>query len=395
MNYTLKQPNFDNTANAFSLHSDTQLKKAYWIFYLMNKPWLVSACIFLTKLAFKLHLPVKKLILHTVFQHFCGGESIAQCQETIQKLAQNGIDTLLDYSVEGEENETSFNETLGHILSTIETAAESENMPFAVLKVTGLASTALLENFQKHQTLSRVEEEQLARVRERIRLLCQTAAKNGVQIFFDAEESWIQGAIDQLCYEMMALFNREKTFVYNTYQFYRRDMYDNYKKAVKKASESGYFLGAKLVRGAYMEKERLRAKTHQYPDPIHISKEIVDLNYNAAIRFSLTEINRVSICLGTHNEESCRFCATEMQALGIDRKDKRIYFSQLLGMSDNISFNMALTGYNVVKYVPFGSIKAVMPYLFRRASENKAIAGQSSREFLLICRELQRRKGHK
>ncbi len=394
MIYPLKGPDFDNTATAFSHHPDVQLKKAYWLFYAMNNPWLVRTGIFLTKLAFKLHLPVKPLIRHTVFQHFCGGETIGQCRETIQKLGKKGVGTILDYSVEGEESESSFDQTLQHLLNTVETAAGSENIPFAVFKVTGLASTTLLEKFQKQEMLSTAEEEQLARARERIHLLCQKAYENGVRIFFDAEESWIQGTIDLLCYEMMALFNREKAVVYNTYQFYRRDMYGNYQEAFKKAVENGYFLGAKLVRGAYMEKERLRAEEKQYPDPIQTSKELTDRAYNDAILFSLAEISRVAICLGTHNEESCRLCAAEMLSFGIDRKDERIYFAQLLGMSDNISFNMALAGYNVAKYVPFGPIEAVMPYLFRRANENTAIAGQSSREFLLIRRELQRRKGH-
>ncbi len=394
MIYPLKGPDFDNTAAAFSHHPDVRLKKAYWLFYAMNKPWLVRTGIFLAKLAFKLRLPVKPLIRYTVFQHFCGGETISQCRETIQKLGEKGVGTILDYSVEGKESESSFDHTLRHLLNTVETAAGSENIPFAVFKVTGLASTTLLEKFQKQETLSPAEEEQLARARERIHLLCQKAYENRVRIFFDAEESWIQDAIDLLCYEMMALFNKEKAVVYNTYQFYRRDMSGNYEEAFKKAAENGYFLGAKLVRGAYMEKERLRAEEYQYPDPIHASKEATDRAYNEAVRFSLAEISRIAVCLGTHNEESCRLCAAEMLSFGIDRKDERIYFAQLLGMSDNISFNMALAGYNVAKYVPFGPIEAVMPYLFRRANENTAIAGQSSREFLLIRRELQRRKGH-
>lgn len=394
MIHPLKGPDFDNTATAFSHHSDAQLKKAYWLFYAMNKPWLVGTGIFLAKLAFKLRLPVKPLIRHTVFQHFCGGETIGQCRETIQKLAKKGVGTILDYSVEGEESESSFDRTLRHLLNTVETAAGAGDIPFAVFKVTGLASTTLLEKFQKQEKLSPAETEQLARARQRIYILCRKAYENGVRIFFDAEETWIQGAIDLLCYEMMVLFNKEKAVVYNTYQFYRRDMPGNYRDAFKNAAENGYFLGAKLVRGAYMEKERLRAEKNRYPDPIHASKEATDHDYNEAVRFSLREISRISICLGTHNEESCKLCAAGMLSFGINPKDERIYFAQLLGMSDNISFNMALAGYNVAKYVPFGPIEAVMPYLFRRANENTAIAGQSSREFLLIRRELQRRKGH-
>ncbi|ODS80426.1 MAG: proline dehydrogenase, partial [Cytophagaceae bacterium SCN 52-12] len=304
MIYPLKSPDFDDTAIAFSHHSDARLKKAYWLFCIMNNAWLVRTGIFLTKLAFKLRLPVKPLIRHTVFQHFCGGETIAQCRETIQKLGKKGVGTILDYSVEGKESESAFDHTLQRLLDTVETAAGDKNIPFAVFKVTGLAGTVLLEKFQRQEALLPAEKEQLARARRRIHLLCQKAYESGVRIFFDAEESWIQGAIDRLCYEMMALFNKEKAIVYNTFQFYRRDMSDRYKEAFTKAGESGYFLGAKLVRGAYLEKERLQAEEHQYPDPIHASKEATDSAYNEAVRFSLAKISRVAICLGTHNEES-------------------------------------------------------------------------------------------
>lgn len=387
------QIDFGDTEKAFSHLSDNELRKAYWMFSVMNKMWLVRAGSILTRVALYLHLPIKPLIKHTVFQHFCGGETIGQCQETIRQIGAKGVGTILDYSVEGEATEETFDDTLGHLMRTVDTAASADTIPFAVFKVTGLAKASLLEKVQAGKPLSQLEASELDRSRKRIHSLCEHASGLNVRIFFDAEESWIQNTIDELCYDMMALFNREKAIVYNTFQFYRSDMLENYKKACEKARENGYLLGAKLVRGAYMEKEAKRAAEKGYPDPIHRSKDATDTDYNEATLFSLEHINRLAICLGTHNETSCLLCAHEMQKRGLDKKDERIYFAQLLGMSDNISFNMALAGYNVSKYVPFGPIEAVMPYLFRRANENTAIAGQSSREFQLIQKELLRRKG--
>lgn len=339
-----------------------------------------------------LHLPIEPVIRKTVFQHFCGGETIQECKLTIEKLGSSCVGTILDYSVEGQDTNEKFDDTLGHLLQTIDTAAASGHVPFAVFKVTGLARGSLLEKIQSKEGLTTKEYEEYEKVRLRIFRLCQNAYDHQVRIFFDAEESWIQNTIDRICYEMMGKFNRESPIVYNTFQFYRRDMLNNFVQAAETACRNGYHLGAKLVRGAYLEKERQRAGKMNYPDPIHDSKEAVDSDFNTAVIYSLEHLGHLAICLGTHNEHSCQLCVDAMEEKGIRKNDPRIYFAQLLGMSDNISFNMALVGYNVAKYVPFGPIRAVMPYLIRRANENTAIAGQSSREFLLIQKELLRRK---
>ncbi|GAA4446162.1 proline dehydrogenase family protein [Ravibacter arvi] len=393
MNIAHPNVDFDNTASAFSHQTDAELRKAYWLFSVMNSAALVKIGSALTQFALRVRLPVKPIIRNTVFEHFCGGETIEACQRTIKKLGKSGVGTILDYSVEGEDSASSFDHTLAQLLRTVETAAlNPKDIPFAVFKVTGLVRSVLLGKIQNNTPLSEAEKSEYAQARNRILTLCGKAHDLRVRIFFDAEESWIQNTIDDLSYEMMRLFNREEAIIYNTYQFYRADMSGNYAAAIKRAEDEGYKIGAKLVRGAYMEKEAARADELGYKSPIHNTKAAVDDDYNEAVRFSLTKLDSLSICLGTHNELSCRRCMNAMQQQHLEKSDKRIFFAQLLGMSDNISFNMASAGYNVAKYVPFGPIEAVMPYLFRRANENTAIAGQSSREFLLIKKELQRRK---
>ena len=382
---------FEDTSVAFAYKSDTQLRKTYWLFSLMNRARVVNLGTFFIKLALKLHLPIKKIIRHTIFEQFCGGETIKECDQTISALSSSGIGTILDYSVEGEDDESSFDATTKEILNTISKAAQSNSIPFSVFKVTGIASSELLEKIQRKENLSESENQSYERIRERLERLCSAAYDSNVRIFVDAEESWVQGIIDDLAYEMMEKFNREQAIVYNTYQLYRYETLDALKGAYLKARQKGYILGGKLVRGAYMEKERLRARENEYFNPIHISKEATDSDYNAAIDFCIEHIQDIAICLGTHNEYSCQYCTTKMKKLAIDKKDSRIWFAQLLGMSDNISFNLAKSGYNVAKYVPYGPIDAVLPYLIRRAEENTSIAGQSSREFLLVKNELKRR----
>ncbi len=361
----------------------------------MNQGWLVKVGTFFIKLALNLQLPIKKLIKKTIFEQFCGGESIHDCEQTIQDLHTAQVGTILDYSVEGEENEKCFDSTVLEILRTIERASESTDIPFSVFKITGLAETELLEAIQRGDTLTEEEQAAYERVRERVDTLCHRAYERHVRIFIDAEESWIQDAIDTLAYEMMDRYNHERCVVYNTYQMYRWEMYDQLVTATELARQKGYFLGAKLVRGAYLEKERIRSHEDEYQDPIQATKEDTDRDFNRAIDFCLTNRDEVSICLGTHNEESCQYTIDQMKRLGIAANDPHIYFAQLLGMSDNISYNLATAGYNVAKYVPYGPVEAVMPYLFRRAEENKSIAGQSSREFTLVKSELERRKGCK
>jgi proline dehydrogenase len=382
---------FEDTSIAFGSKSDARLRKTYWLFNLMNQARVVNLGTFFIKLALKLNLPIKNLIRATIFEQFCGGETIKDCVATITSLGESDIGTILDYSVEGEDNEASFEATAQEILRTIDKAASTRDIPFSVFKVTGIASSELLEKVQRNDTLTDAEKAQFAKARERMLLLCSNAYEKKVRIFVDAEESWVQGIIDELTYEMMAQFNKETAIVYNTYQFYRHDTLEALKGAYLKARQRGYVLGGKLVRGAYMEKERLRARENEYTNPIHASKEATDTDYNAAIDFSIENLKHISVCLGTHNEYSSQYCAAKMEKLGIEKKDERIWFAQLLGMSDNISFNLAKAGYNVAKYVPYGPISAVLPYLIRRAEENTSIAGQSSREFLMVKSELKRR----
>jgi proline dehydrogenase len=384
---------FEDTSIAFSAQSNSKLRKTYWLFALMNKGWLVNLGTFFIKIALRLHLPIKFLIKNTIFEQFCGGESILDSEHTIKQLHKAHVGTILDYSVEGEETEKSFDETTLEILRTIERASESTDIPFSVFKVTGLASTSLLEAVQIGDSLNKEQKAEFDRVLKRVDTLCRRAHERNVRIFIDAEESWIQDTIDTLSYAMMDRYNHERPIVYNTYQMYRWESLAHLRRDTEEARAKGYFLGAKLVRGAYMEKERVRSHEEEYQDPIQATKEDTDRDFNAAIEYALENRDVLSICLGTHNEYSCQYCVRRMQELGIPHNDPHVYFAQLLGMSDNISFNLASADYNVAKYVPYGPVEAVMPYLFRRADENKSIAGQSSREYKLVASELRRRKG--
>ncbi|WP_229311157.1 proline dehydrogenase family protein [Larkinella soli] len=389
---SIKPVSFEDTSIAFSSQSNGKLLKTYWLFALMNRGWVVNLGTFFIKLALKLQLPVKKLIKSTIFEQFCGGETIRDCEKTIQKLHDGNIGTILDYSVEGEDNEKCFDETVQEILRTIDRAGESKDIPFSVFKITGIASTELLEKVQSGETLTEEEQAAYDRVRQRVDALCRHACERNVRIFVDAEESWIQETIDELTYEMMDKYNHHQCIVYNTYQMYRWDSFENLKKATETARKKGYYLGVKLVRGAYIEKERIRAHEGEYQDPIHPTKEETDRDFNQAIDFCLEYRDTISFCLGTHNEYSSQYCIRKMLELKINPGDPHVWFAQLLGMSDNISYNLANAGYNVAKYVPYGPVEAVMPYLFRRAEENKSISGQSSREYRLIKSELKRRK---
>jgi proline dehydrogenase len=386
---------FDDTAVAFASRSNTELQKMYWLFATMNNNFLVKTGGPLLETAFKLHLPVKFLVKPTIFQQFCGGETISECTPTINKLAESNIGTILDYSVEGEGDEKSFDHTMHEIIATIEKAAGNKAIPFSVFKVTGVIDTGLLEKVQEGKTLTAEEQNAFERGRQRVNAICGRAFEKNVRIFIDAEESWIQETIDQLTYEMMAKYNQQKAIVYNTYQLYRHDRLDVIKRDYENALKGGYYLGGKLVRGAYMEKERRIAAEKGLPSPINPTKEASDKLYDEALKFCVEHIDRIAICAGTHNEASSQYLIELMKQHNIKPNDERIYFAQLLGMSDNLSYNLAHAGYNVAKYVPYGPVEAVMPYLLRRANENTAIAGQSSREFNLIKKELVRRKNGK
>lgn len=383
---------FEDTSVAFASKSDSQLKKTYWLFAMMNRAGLVNVGTFFIKLALRLHLPVKNIIKSTIYEQFCGGETIQECEGTIRLLADSDIGTILDYSIEGEDEEAVFEATTAELLRTIDRAAAAKDIPFTVFKLSGIAPSELLEKVQRNDTLTPKEQKAYESVVERVERLCSQAHLRSVRIFFDAEESWIQEVIDTMAYTMMERYNTRRAIVFNTYQLYRNETLEAYKNAYLEARQKNYFLGGKLVRGAYMEKERLRARENNYRTPIHDSKEATDQDFNAAVDFSLEHLDSVEVCLGTHNEFSCLHCAGKMAKLGLKPGDPRVWFAQLLGMSDNISYNLAKRGYNVAKYVPYGPIDSVMPYLFRRAQENKSIAGQSSREFLLVKREMKRRK---
>ncbi|AKD02138.1 proline dehydrogenase family protein [Pontibacter korlensis] len=383
---------FDDTAVAFSSKSDAELYKMYALFKAMNSNTFVKVGGTLLNTALSLHLPVKFIIKPTIFNHFCGGETIEESERAIKELGAYNIGTILDYSVEGEGDEKSFNATRDELLKCIEKAHGNKHIPFAVFKITGLIDIKLLEKVQERQELTADERAAFERGRDRVNTICKRCYERDVRVFIDAEESWIQDTIDNLTYEMMELYNKEKANIYNTYQLYRHDRLDVIKRDYENAIKGGYYLGAKLVRGAYMEKERKRAQLEGYPSPINPTKEATDKLFNEALRYCVERLDRIAFCNGTHNEDSCYLLVELMEEFEMEPNDPRVHFAQLYGMSDNLSYNLAHAGYNVAKYVPYGPVVEVMPYLLRRANENTAIAGQSSREFTLIQSEIERRK---
>jgi len=383
---------FEDTATAFAYKSDAALQKANFIFSLVNHPWISSLATGFVKLALKVRLPIEGIIKRTAFDHFCGGESIERSAAVIQLLGKHHVGTILDYSVEGAKSEAGFDATMEEILKTLDKARSSENIPFCVFKVTGIASGELLEKINSGDALSAEEFAAFDRVKARVDKICGKAHAFGVPILIDAEETWIQDPIDGMADEMMARYNKTSAVVYNTYQMYRTDSLDNLIHDHHQAVMNGHFIGAKLVRGAYMEKERARAEEKNYPSPIHPDKAATDKAFNDALEFCIEHIDRVSVMCGSHNENSNALLVRRMAEKKLAPADRHVWFAQLYGMSDNISFNLARFGYNVVKYVPYGPVRSVMPYLLRRAEENTSVAGQSSRELMLIRKELKRRK---
>jgi proline dehydrogenase len=384
---------FENTEIAFRHSSNSDLKRAYWLFKVINVNFLVKIGPPITNLAMKIGLPIKRIIKATIFKHFCGGETIRECENTIKSLERGGVGTILDYSIEGEDDEQIFDNTREEIIRTIKRAAKDGAIPITVFKITGVARFSLLEKLDDGVELTDAEQQEWQKAQERVTAICEKANSAGIPVMIDAEESWIQKTIDMLALTMMHRFNTEKAIVYNTYQLYRHDKLMSLKADHKIAVEKGFILGAKLVRGAYMEKERKRAEEKGYASPIQPDKYATDNDYTAALDFCTNNIAGVAFVAGTHNEESCRLLADMLDKKKINHKNPHVYFSQLLGMSDNLSFNLADAHYNVAKYVPYGPIKAVLPYLFRRAQENTAISGQMSRELSLIVKEVKRRKG--
>lgn len=383
---------FENTEVAFSGKSQNDLNRSYWLFKMVSNSGFVNLGKSLTTFALKLHLPIKALIKSTIFKQFCGGETIEECSRTIAELEKFHIGTILDYSVEGNESEADFDSCMKETIATITKARNSKSIPFCVFKVTGLGRFALLEKVSiGSSSLTPEEQKEYGRVQLRASTICKAAHEAGIPIFIDAEESWIQPAIDSLANQMMVLYNTEKAIVYNTYQLYRKDRLAYLKHSYKLSVDGNYFLGAKLVRGAYMEKERARAAEKGYPSPIHDTKQDSDIDYDAAILFCSEHLDRIALCAGTHNEASSMKLAELMQKKNIPVTHKHVYFSQLLGMSDHISYNLANAGYNVAKYVPYGPVREVLPYLIRRAQENTSVKGQTGRELSLIIKEKERR----
>ena len=383
---------FDDTEIAFSLKTDSQLERAYFLFKMISIEPLVRIGTAATNFAIKAHLPIEGLIRSTVFDHFCGGVNEEDCLPVIDNMYQKGVSSVLDYSVEGKESEKDFDSARDKILKIIEFAKAIDAIPIAVFKPSGFGRFNLYKKISSGETLSKNEHEEWARVLERFDAVCKKAKANDVAVLIDAEESWMQDAADELITNLMITYNTEKPIVYNTLQMYRHDRLAFLKEEYKKAKKDNYFLGFKLVRGAYMEKEIDRAEEKGYQSPICESKFATDQNFNDSLQYMMDHLDCMSLFAGTHNEDSSYLLMDLMHEKKLLNNDPRIWFGQLYGMSDHISFNLANKGYNVAKYVPFGPVKDVMPYLIRRAEENTSVAGQTGRELALLKKEKKRRK---
>lgn len=383
--------NFRDTETAFADKTTAELRERQRLFKVMNSPLLNSLGTKAATLALGLGLPVKKLIKSTVFELFCGGETIEECEPVVEQLGRSNIGSILDYSVEGKSAEADFDKTKDEIIRTLDRAKDDPHVPFSVFKVTGIAPLGTLEKMSGKKKLDAKGQAKWERIHTRVSEICEYAHSIGQPIFIDAEESWIQDAIDRLATEMMEKFNRDSVIVYNTIQLYRKDRLQFLKDSRRAATEGEYFLGVKLVRGAYLEKERERAAEEGYPSPINDTKKATDEAYDQAVEYCLKHLDRVSMVAGTHNEASTQRLVRRMYEERIVPDHHHIYFSQLYGMSDNLSYVLAKNGYNVSKYVPYGPVEDSIPYLIRRAKENSAVAGQVSRELDLINAELKRR----
>jgi proline dehydrogenase len=385
-------PEFNNTEIAFRYRNNDELKKARFLFSSMGSPTLTSLGMAATKFAISWGLPVTGLIKSTLFRQFCGGETMDEAGATAAMLGKYGVGTILDYGVEGKESEQDFDKAVPEFVNAIKYAAANKNIPFISIKVTGFAYFNLLEKIHAGEPLDEVGKAAWDRVYQRIDTICGTAAANGIMVLVDAEESWIQKPVDDLTDAMMEKYNKKEAIVFNTFQLYRHDRLAFLKQSYDVAQSKGYILGAKLVRGAYMEKERARAAEKGYQSPIQPNKQATDTDYDDAVLFCLERLGTVSVFIGTHNEQSCMKAAQWMHEHNVPAQSKNVYFSQLYGMSDNISFNLAGSSYRVAKYLPYGPVKDVIPYLMRRAQENTSVAGQTGRELALINQEIKRRR---
>ena len=382
---------FDNTETAFALKSDTELERAYFLFKMIKSEPLVRIGTAVTNFALKTHMPVEQLIRATVFDHFCGGVTEEDCLPTIDKMYTKNVFSILDYSVEGKEIDTQFDLALQKTVQNIQFAKEKESIPFAVFKPTGMGRFKIYQKVTEKIELTEEETKEWNKVIERYEKVSKAAYDNDVPLLIDAEESWMQDAADDLIESMMEKYNKEKAIIYGTLQMYRWDRLDYLKALHKRASEKGYWVGMKLVRGAYMEKERERAQEKGYKSPICENKQATDDNFDATVTY-MVENEKLALYCGSHNETSNYKLMELIAKHNIQKDDKRIWFGQLYGMSDHISFNLSDNGYNVTKYLPYGPVRDVMPYLIRRAEENTSVAGQTNRELMLLKTEKERRK---
>ena len=383
---------FSSTEIAFRIKSNRELRRAYLLFKAISNRTLVKLGGLLSQFAIDIRFPISWIVKPTIYSHFCGGETIGDCIPTIQKLSKYNVRSVLDYSVEGGEDPHQIQAALDETLRTVTNAKGNKDIPFAVFKPTAFIVSDVLKKRSSGDTLTREEQEEADLFRQRVEKLCITAFENDVRIMIDAEDVCYQDHIDEVVMDMMEKYNRQKAIVFNTYQMYRWDRMEVFRQDLEKAREKGFYLGIKFVRGAYMERERRRAQEEGYSSPIHPDKESTDRDYDAALKLAVENIDRVTIFNGTHNEKSSMYLTQLMDQNNIPADDDRCWFSQLYGMSDHISFNLAHLGYNVAKYLPYGPVRHVLPYLIRRTEENTSIAGQTSRELSLIMEERNRRR---
>lgn len=383
---------FENTEIAFRNKSNASLRESYQLFKLMNNKNLVSVGKNLVRFAMAVHLPINGIIKNTIYKHFVGGTSIDDCSKTIERLASRHVFSILDYAQEGEESEEAFNATCQEVIRTIEFAQHNPAVPFSVFKITGIARFDLLAKVSSGSELTDAEVVEFQKVEERVDAIFRRGYELNVPVMVDAEETWIQPVLDDMVMRLMAQYNKKKAIVQNTYQMYRHDSIERIKKHHQMALEGGFRFGLKIVRGAYMEKERARAAEKGYPSPIQPDKPSTDRDFNNIIHYFVNHVDSIDFMVSTHNEESTQLLASLIDERKLPRNHPGIYFSQLYGMSDHITYSLAEEGYNVAKYVPYGAVKTMMPYLFRRAEENSSVKGQSSRELNMIRKELRRRR---
>lgn len=383
---------FNNSEIAFQDQSNASLREAYQLFKVMNSRTMVKIGQHLVSFAFAIHFPVNLILRRTIYRHFVGGMSIEDCSKTIAKLAKRNVMSILDYALEGEESEKIFDDTCREVIHTIAFAHQNKSVPFSAFKITGIARFALLVKVSERRLLTEDEAAEYKRVEERVDSIFKCGYDLNVPVLIDAEETWIQPALDDLVMRLMEIYNKNNAIVQNTYQMYRHDSIARIREHHRMALEGGFKFGLKIVRGAYMEKERERAAEKGYPSPIQPDKAATDHDFDEIIRYLVEHYETIDFMVATHNEKSTLLLAGLIDASGLPRNHPGIYFSQLYGMSDHITYNLSEQGYNVAKYIPYGEVKTMMPYLFRRAEENSSVKGQTSRELKLIQTEIRRRK---